>query len=462
MNLIIKKAAAGLLCAAAAMSASAQFTQSGYFLEDYAYRHLMNPAIANENIGRFVAFPGIGNLNVNMRGNLSLSDFIYNRDGKTVLFTNPGVSNKEAMGNFSDMNKIGTNIRVNVLAFGFRGFGGYNWINLSARTDMNVHLPKSIFSLLKEGVGNKNYEIDGLRAKAIAYGELALGHSRKITDEIRVGAAFKVLLGVGSAEAELERATLSLGKDAWRVTTNANVHTSVKGMYYTKSYNDKTGTEYVDGLDGDFKPINGLGFAVDLGAVYKPNFLPDWEFSAALLDLGFINWKNDLWASTNGNKEFTTDAYTFSPYDKDENNFDDELDRMGDQLETLYQLDDNGNKGGRRQALAATMNLGAAYTLPIYNKVKFGLLNTTHIAGSYTWTDFRLSANYAPSKNVSLGVNGSAGTYGTGLGWIANLRVPILGLQLYLAQDSFFSKLAKQGVPIASNASFSMGLNFVY
>lgn len=462
MKFNIKNTAAALIFGSAALSASAQFTQSGYFVEDYAYRFLMNPAIANEPGKIFVGVPGVANVNAGIRGNLSLSDVIYNVDGKTVLFSNPGVSSSELMDNLSDMNKIGVSTRVNILSFGFNAFGGYNTINIAARADVNAHIPSSLFSLLKEGVSNRDYEIDGVKARAIGYGEIALGHSRQITPEIRVGASLKVLLGVGSIDAELERATLSLGKDAWHVVTNADIHTSLKGMHYKTTLNDHTNTEYVEGLDGDFSAINGFGLGLDLGAVYTPKALPDWEFSAAILDLGFISWNNDLWASTNGDKAFDSDIYTFNANENADNSFSKEWKKMRNSLEMLYQLDDNGDKGSRTQALNATINLGAAYTLPLYDKLKFGLLNTTRIAGSYSWTDFRLSANVAPVKNVSLGVNTCAGTFGCGFGWMANLRIPGAGIQFFLAQDNFFSKMAKQGVPIASNASVSTGLNVYF
>lgn len=134
---------------------------------------------------------------------------------------------------------------------------------------------------------------------------------------------------------------------------------------------------------------------------------------------------------------------------------------MRNSLENLYQLSDEGDQGSRTQMLNATVNLGASYTLPVYRRLKFGLLNTTKIAGDFTWTDFRLSANLNPVKNVSLGVNANAGTLGCGFGWIANLRIPYAGIQLFVAQDNFFAKIAKQGVPLASNASVSVGVNVI-
>lgn len=454
----IKKAGLLATAALAAVSALAQDNRSGYFVEDYTYRFQMNPAIGNSR--NFVSMPALGNVNVGLNGNLSLTDVIYNVDGHTTTFLNPGVSAGELMDNLSDMNKTGVDLRLNILSGGFKAWGGYNTITLSARADVGVHLPKSIFSFLKEGVGNSSYDISGVKARAIGYGELSLGHSRDITSEFRVGANLKFLVGIGAVDANLEKAQLTLGRDSWDITSNATIHTSLKGMSYELDRNKHTGHEYVSGIDGDFSAPNGFGMAIDLGATYKPKALPDWEFSLALLDLGFISWSEDLVASTNGDRNFSSDAFSFNTDSDAQNSFSDEWKRMRDNLTALYELETDGTTGSRTQALHATMNVGASYTLPMWRKLKFGLLNTTRIAGDYSWTDFRLSANVAPCKVFSAGINGSVGTFGSSFGWLVNLHCP--GFNIFLAQDNTFTDIAKQGVPLSSQASASVGINFLF
>lgn len=454
----IKKATAAVLLASAALCASAQDNKSGYFVDDFTYRFLMNPAMDNSK--NFVAIPALGNVGFGMQGNLSLKDVIYNVDGRTTTFLNPGISASEVMGNLSDVNRTGVNTRINILAAGFKAFGGYNTINISARASVDVRLPKSIFSLLKEGVENRTYDITDLSATGLGYGEISLGHSRRINDEFRVGGNLKFLVGIASLDAKLDNANLDLQENSWNVTTNARIHASIKGMNYKIKTNKHTGLDYVSGLDGDFSAPNGFGMALDLGAVYSPKQLKDWQFSLALLDLGFISWSNDLYATTNGDKTFRTDAYTFNVDDEATNSFSKEWKHMRNALEELYQLETDGNIGSRTQALHATLNIGAQYTLPMWRKATFGLLNTTRIAGCYSWTDFRLSGNVALCKVFSLGINGSAGTYGCGFGWMANLHCP--GFNMFLAQDHTFGKMAKQGVPLQSNASASLGMNILF
>ena len=167
---------------------------------------------------------------------------------------------------------------------------------------------------------------------------------------------------------------------------------------YKTEINDRTGHEYISGvsLDGP-KGIGGIGLAFDLGAVYKLN--QDWTFSAAFTDIGFISWSNNMEASTNGVHTFNTDDYIFDPDD-----FGSTWDVMGDRLSALYELEDNGDTGRRNRALSATMNAGAEYVFPLYRPLSFGVLNTTRIAGRFSWTDFRLSAmsknNHVPDRNI--------------------------------------------------------------
>ena len=453
MKLNIKRISL-LSISALALIAGAQNTRSGYFLDDYTYRFQMNPAFDNSR--SFFAMPALGNMNIGMQGTLGVSDVIYNVNGRTTTFMNPGVSAEEVMKNISDKNRIGADVKLTLLAAGFKAWGGYNTIAINARVSTEAHLPGSVFSLLKEGVANKTYDISNLRAFASAYGEVSLGHSRNINDKWRVGANVKVLVGGGYLDAVLDRAELTLGEDDWTVTAEGNVNANVKGFQYKTKVNENTNHRYVNGAKIDGTGVNGFGVAFDLGATYKP--ARDWTVSAALLDLGFIGWSNNMLASTNGVKTFNTDKYTFNVDDDQPNSFDAEWDKIKDDFSSIYELDDMGDTGGKTRMLGATMNLGVEYTLPVYRKLTFGLLNTTRIQGEYTWTDFRLSANVAPVKCFDASVNMSARTYGVGFGWLLNFHTK--GFNMFLGMDRTLGKVTKQFVPLSSNGSVNIGINF--
>lgn len=444
--------------AASALGVNAQNTYSGYFLDNYTYRFQMNPAIGNEK--GFVSFPALGNLNLNMHGNLNVKDVVYNLNGKTVLFTNPGISESEAMSKFKNRNRLGTNIREDILSVGFKAFGGYNTVSLGVLANLETSIPKSFFSLAKEGVTNSTYDIKDMFGYANAYAQITLNHSRDIKQVkgLRVGASLKVLIGAGNVDFKFNEAELSLQENQWVAKTNADVYASITGAKFEHKINDKTHQEYVSGADFDgVDGPNGFGLALDLGAEYKWN---DLKFSAAVLDLGFMNWGKTLWASTDGTKTVNTDSYTFNANGDAANSFDNEWDRLTGDLSKLYELKDMGELSSRSRMLGATINLGAQYELPMYRRLHFGLLNSTRINGCYSWTQFRLSANVTPIDFLSLDVNGVAGTYGVGFGWLVNIHTT--GFNLFFGCDHTVGKLSKECVPLNSNASFNLGINFPF
>lgn len=441
--------------------AVAQNTYSGYFIDGYAYRYQMNPALADSTTANFISFPGLGNLNIGLQGNLHLKSVLYNVDGRTALFTNPGVSAAEVMNNIHDRNKIGVESKIGIMSAGFRAWGGYNTISVNACVNANASVPGTLFSLLKEGVSNKTYDIKDLRVSANAYAEIALAHSRDLSKWVpglRAGIAMKFLIGAGNIDAYLNKANIALGEDQWVGVTNAEIYSSVKGLKYKTDYSNETGRDYVNGADVDGYGLNGFGLGFDLGASYRLN--KDWEFSVAVLDLGFISYGDTRLASTNGDRAVNTDKYTFSPDDDATNSFDREWKHMRSDIFELYQLDDMGDVGSRTRALACTLNFGAQYTFPLYRKLAFGLLNTTRINGMFTWTNFRLSANVAPVKCFSAGANVAVGTYGASFGWLINVHPK--GFNLFLGMDHTLGKLAKQGVPLSSNAEVNFGINFPF
>lgn len=455
MRLNIYRAVAAMTVGMA-LSVGAQNTNSGYFIDGNLYRHQLNPAFGND--ANYISMPGVGNLSVGMHGTLQVDEVLFNVDGQTTTFLNPGVDAATFLQGIGNRNHIGADVNVPVMSAGFKAFGGYNTFTVGARAHVDAVIPRALFSLLKEGATNGEYDISDTRAQGNLFAEIALGHSRQFGKQWRVGVKLKFLLGGADVDMNLRQADLLLGEDNWTARTDAEIRSSVKGLSYKTDINNHTGHRYVSGADVDNTGINGFGLGIDLGAEYRPN--ADWRWSVAILDLGYIHWDNNVLATTNGLQQFETDKYTFNVNGDAPNSFEREWDRMRDQLSALYELEDKGDVGTRTTPLAATLNIGAEYTLPCWRKLSFGALSSTRIAGKFTATECRLSANIAPSKAFSAGVNFAAGTYGCSLGWMLNVHPK--GFNFFIATDHTPHKLAKQGVPLSSNATVNMGINFPF
>ena len=210
---------------------SAQSLRSGYFLEGYTYRHLMNPAFSPER--NYIAVPGIGNINVGAQSNVGLNTFIYPYgNDKLTTFMNSSISNDDFLGKLKDNNRINVNLNMTLLSAGFRAWGGFNTIDVNMRSTTSLNLPRGLFEFMKLGMNSSNsvYEMDDLGISSNNYAEIALGHSRQINDKLNVGGKLKFLLGVGNVNIKMTDMKVQMAEDKWMVQANGEMNTSVKGL----------------------------------------------------------------------------------------------------------------------------------------------------------------------------------------------------------------------------------------
>ena len=450
-------------------SAAAQTINSAYFTEDYKFRHMLNPAFGNGQ--NYVSIPALGNISVNTHGNFGYRDVIMSNpmypslsDKKMTTFLNPYISAEDALSGFSTgNNRITGDVSLTILSAGFKAFGGYNTIEINSRTTTGVSLPYELFEFAKN-TGNHSYDIGDINAHAQSFAEIAFGHSRQINDKLRLGAKLKVLVGLGRADVKMRNMKADLtAEDKWTITGEATADVSMKGFSYVseeKKYNiEGSGTyERVNDVDLDGVGVGGFGMAIDLGGVYEIN--EDWTVSASVLDLGFISWTNDMLAE-NRSKSFVFNGFHDVSVTSDRGEeIDTKVDRYGDQLADFANLTDMGDKGGRSTGIGATINVGAEYTLPVYRKVSFGALCTSRINGAYSWTEGRLSANYAPLNWLDGGVSFAVNSFTTSMGWVLNLHPK--GYNFFIGMDHILGKTSKEMIPLSSNASLTVGMNITW
>ena len=468
-HIIYNKYILAVALLASGITASAQGLNTGYFTEDYKFRHDMNPAFGNEQ--NYVSIPALGNINVGMHGNFGYQDIVMNNpqygitsDKKMTTFMNPYISTGDALDGFSKgNNRLIGQVNLALLSAGFKGFGGYNTIEVNVKSSVGLSLPYELFAFAKN-TGNQTYDIGDINAQALGYAELAFGHSRQINDKLRVGAKVKLLFGGARADLKMQDLKADLaGDDQWLVSGKADAQMSMKGFTYlsdTKEYNDpsKGSYDYVNDVDVDGAGLGGFGLAFDLGGEYKIN--EDWTVNAALLDLGFIRWSNNMKAINRTDQFRFNGFHDLSVTSKHGETIDDQIDSYGDQLADFANLSDQGDQGGRTTGIGATLNVGATYNLPTYRKLTFGVLSTTRINGAYSWTEGRLSANWKPLKWLDGGISFAANSFTTSMGWMINIHPK--GYNLFVGMDHLLGKQSKEGIPLSSNASVALGMNIAW
>lgn len=456
---------------AVAVQAGAQTLNSAYFTDGYMYRHTMNPAYGNEQ--NYVAIPAIGNIIISLKGNFGYQDVVFDNPmygisstKRLTTFMNPYISNSDALDGFSSgNNRIVGDVGVTILSAGFKAFGGYNTVELNSRTMFGISLPYELLEFAKN-TGNSSYDIGDISAKALSFVELGFGHSRQINDRLRVGAKFKLLFGLGRADLKMTDVKADLtSTEQWTLTGQAEANVSLKGFEYktseeTYEAEENVGRTYeqVDDFDMDGFGLGGFGISFDFGGEYKIN--DDWTVSASLLDVGFIRWNSNYVARSSG-EPFVFDGFRDVSVTSDRGEaFDDKADSYGDQFSDFAHLEDQGDEGGRTTGIGATLNLAVKYNLPVYRPVSFGFLSSTRISGPYSWSEGRFSANYEPLKWLDGGINVSFNSFTTSFGWLVNFHPK--GFNFFIGMDHLLGKQSKEGIPLSSNASLSLGMNITW
>ena len=472
MKKINKIAAAFLLFAAApAISMAQNSLRSAYFLEGYTYRHHMNPAFAGER--NYVSMPliGLGNFNVGLQSTFGVSDFIHKLpNGELTTFLNDAVDANEFLDGLKDRNCMNLDFDITLLSFGFHKWGGFNTFDLSFKSGTRMNLPKDLFAFAKVGQnGATTYNLEDLGVYSNNYAELAFGHSRKIMDNLTVGAKVKFLLGIYNADFHVNNMQLTLSDNEWAVSGEGEFSTAGLVDIPTKlkeRTNDQGQTIQEEELDFDNietgDVIGGFGMAFDLGATYKVR--EDLELSLAVLDLGWISYKNATQA-TMAAEPWSFSGFTNVPFDSDkatpeQPSIEDQIDNLEDDLEDLFQMKVKGVEK-HTKALGATLNIGALYTLPYYDKLKFGFLESTRINGSYSWSEGRFSANVAPVKCFDASISYAVSSFGHSFGWVANYHGR--GFSIFLGSNHQFFKITPQFLPVNNaNMNVSIGINFPF
>ena len=137
------------------------------------------------------------------------------------------------------------------------------------------------------------------------------------------------------------------------------------------------------------------------------------------------------------------------------------MDAIGKDLEDYASFHRTENGVKRTAMLGATLNIGAEYAFPLYNKLHFGFLSSTRIKGKYSWSEGRISANVAPIKWFDAGVNYAISSFGSSFGWLLNFHPR--GFNFFIGMDHLMGKVTPQFIPVKSgNMNVSLGFNVTF
>lgn len=462
MNIIYNMYKRGLcalcLLVTVGMSVSAQQIRTSYFMESSTMRTSLNPAFQPER--GYVSIPVLGTVGAALGTNgVSLDNFIYPTDGRTVTFLDQSVNAQEFLGGLKDQNQINVDFATKILSGGWYAGKGFWSVDVSIKGLTNLRAPKSLFEFMKLGNGSQQtYDIQNIRAYAEAYLETGVGYSRPITDKLTVGGKLKMLWGVGSANLNISNLHAEMNSDSWKITSQGTFEANVKGLTPELEV-DNQNSEYISSFEYDSPGLSGFGLGVDLGATYQ--LTENITLSAAVLDLGFVSWsKSGSVIGKLDGKPFDFDGFDLQIGD----NSNSDVPSMGDQFDAIK--DDFADLlhfrqeagASRATSLRTTINIGGEYRL-LENKLGVGLLSTTRFYTPKAYTELTLSGNYRPVKwfEVALSysfIHSNFKTYGIALNFSPSW------INFFIGSDYMITKINPQMLPISGNAmNMYMGLS---
>lgn len=421
-----------------------------YFQPGYAYRHMLNPAFVPQ--WGYVGIPVLGLLNMDVRSNLGLADFLYPlENGKLGTFMHPEVSSEEFLSNIKKRNKIGIGLNTNILSAGwFWGKAFWN-VHVGLKSNLQLGIPYEFFDFVKNEMDANptRYTISDLEASLRAYVEVGIGYSRVLNDEFSVGGKFKFLIGIAEAELRVNSMDIALSDEAWRINTNADFR--VFGRILESEMPD--GSTFPTLAFGAIAPA-GYGAAIDLGGEYRPSFLPGLRFSLALTDLGFLSYKPQDIAQYTAKGEVLFEGFGNVGPDMD---VEQEVDGLVSDLESMATFEEVPVDENLSRMINPTLNIGAEYGF-WGNRFSVGLLNTTTFYHAYAQSDLSVIANIHPVRWFSVSLAYSFMGGGNGFGWALNIT-PSHGINLFLASNYTPLQVNPQFIPLKrANANIQLGL----
>ena len=448
-----------------AQTMPAQNMRTGYFMDGYAFKYKMNPAMGSSR--GFVSLSALGNLNLGVESNLGMSSILYpKQDGSGLTtFLNSEVDASEAMKKFDTRNYINTNTDLPIIAFGFWGKGGkiFHNVELSFKADVSTSLPYDLFRFAKEGSVNGNvFDLGETGVKANSHVSWAYGFSLPLSKHVRLGARAKLLIGLADINASLKGTKLTTGAEGIYAVTDGSLQAALPmGLYLPlneQGYVDwmeipNTLSTEEDVLAQSFSNVGG---AVDLGVTV--DFLEDFTASASVTDLGFIAWNNYSSAAAAKGPDGKPKT-TYVVRSGEETDFS----KLTDEFLKCFDFNVDDDRIKKSTMLDPTVYMGLEYRMPFYRRMSVGLLSTTKIAGIYTWSEGRLSLNMNPVNWFSVATNYAYSTFGHSAGFAFSFH--FTGFNMFIGTDSFLPMLNvnPQFIPIdRATTSVTFGLNVMF
>ncbi len=435
------------------VSASAQNSQVMYYM-NLPQNHLLNPALRPSNTVS-IGLPALSGINMNVNNNfVNFSDVFQNSTTSDSVYTflHPKYNMETFLDKIKDKNFLEPEISVQLFSLGFSaGNDLYIFIDINDRVAGNAVIPGDIFKLAlrgNESFRGKSIDLSTLRADMKYFREFGFGFSKNFTDKLRIGVKGKMLFGI---------ATASVDNNAFGITVNSDyTHTLDADMSVNFSAplivtkNASGDIESIKFDDTRFDTNKGImdfalgkkntGFGIDIGATY--DISDKLSLSAAITDLGYINWKKDL-VNLKAKSSFEFSGLSMVDIVNGTKTIDELGQEMLDSLKNSFEISDTKNPF--KTYLPTGVTVGGSFK--VTKSFSLGILSYSRFVGKQIRESVSLSAN-VNIKN----------TFSTSFSYtIANSRYDNLGFGIAFKPGVFQFYMMTDRIPVVWNKAIVDG-----
>jgi hypothetical protein len=440
-----------------------------YYMGAVPQSYFLNPA-TQPQCGFYLGFPGLFQVEYKNTG-FSASDFIFkDENSDTVLhLLHPKASISDFMDKMKDVEHISSFSSANIVSFGFRVQDMFFSFDATVKVTNDINYPKSFFNFLL--VGNSNGEVFNFKPFEFniqAYTEMGINVSKQFGDMLSIGIRPKVLFGLATISNSNESMLLTTGIEEWNLDAKTELKIAAVGTtipidqdgVFDPNGDIELGQDIID--NGNYKAaFQNKGLGIDLGAHFKP--YDEIQFSVSLLDIGYINWKNNTHIDT------YSGSVSFEGIDLGADSI-----NIGNTFDTIF---DGLTSSGRNNVAfktGLTPKLVAGGRFFLNEDFDIGLLSTTNFHKHRTTNDLTFVANLHPSSAFGLSASYSLvgkghNTMGVGIGmrigpfnfYLVSDYVPFYYDMLhYSAEDN--GPTNDLPMPITYNMNLKLGVNLVF
>jgi hypothetical protein len=421
--------------------------------------HLLNPAMRPSN-SFYLGLPGVSGINFNINNNfVNFSDvFMKGQTGDSVIsILHPDYNVNDFLAKIKERNSIEIESSVQLFGLGFSaGKDLYVFLDINERMDGNIVIPGDIFKLALLGneqfVGNK-IDLSSLRGDFKYYREVGLGFSRNFSDKLRIGVKGKLLFGIVAMSIDNQALGITVNEN-YTHTLDADLAVNLSGPFKVIRNSTTNKIESIDFDDSNLKTTSGIldlisgtrniGLGIDIGATYE--ITDKLVVSAAVTDLGFIKWKNNV-TNLLAKSKFEFSGLNMVDVINGSKTIDQLGQEMADSLKNSFNLSDT--KVPFTTALPFGVTLGGSYSLTKWFSV--GLLSYSRIISKQLRESATLSANINFRNAFSTSLSYTA----------ANHRYDNLGFGLAFRPGIFQFYMAADRLPVVWNKIKSDNNNII-